>query len=206
MYLFGKDKVAVLHLNKTAGSTVRLYFVDVLQRNVPKYKILKPEHGFLCNKYHLIPKDYKIIATVRNPYARMVSLYYFRKGKNVPGMPYWEKRSQNAINMDFKTWFLKDFLPDFKAGDMHTQPLYKGIEVKGKIPENVFIAKVETLQEDIDRFLNTLGIVTDKKLPVANATKHKPWQECYDDEMRNMVYEWDRKTFETFGYDKQIGE
>ena len=213
MYLYPEHKIASVHLIKTAGSAMRIYLCNVLYDGEWLYKILFPEHAALKYKYHLIPEDYNIIAPIRNPYRRMVSNYCFNKAKGHPlgnEGPYWNQRGNNARNMDFKTWFLKDFMPDFRAGDMHTQPIIDGIEVGGKIPANVTTVRVEYLQEDIDKFFDKVGIVTDEKIPIVNATSkthmHKScWQEYYDDiELRDMVYEWDRRTFETFGYDKEI--
>jgi len=198
MYLFEEYNIASLHIPKNAGSSLRFYFVDLFG----KYKIIGPEHALLKNKIHHLPKDCKIVATVRNPYDRVVSMYYHRRGNYSPNNTgSWKNLLRNAGTMDFKNWFIKTILPSLNSHIPEDQPTYLSILIEDKIPENVFIAKTETLKEDVDRILVELNIFSDKEFSRANVTAARPskdWEHLYDDELKQLVYGWDKWTFDNF--------
>jgi hypothetical protein len=198
MYLFKEHNIAALHINKNAGSSLRVYLVDLLG----EYELLTPDHGLLEYKYPQLPKDCNILATVRNPFDRMVSMYYQRKNSYNPNGIYagnWKNMLRDAATMDLKTWFIRSIKPNFKVGPPEDQPIFQAIQVKGQVPENVFIAKVETLQEDVDRFLAMSNVLSSKKFPRKNVNETRPpWQELYDDELKKLMYEWDKFTFDNY--------
>jgi hypothetical protein len=124
-------------------------------------------------------EDYFKFATVRNPWDRAISFYFWRR---------------------FKTFTKNTFLEEVVARvpPMHHYLTYKEQGVK-KID---YILRYENLTEDFARLCNTINI-KHEPLPVANKShdKTKHYTEYYDDETREAVAKKYAKDIEAFGYE-----
>jgi len=118
-------------------------------------------------------KNYFSFVFVRNPWDRMLSFWFFKKGKI-------------DVNMSFK-----EFLSRYNHSDQ-----YSYIEGFGN---NSFIGRFENLQQDFNIVCDKIGI-PQQQLPHANKTKHKHYTEYYDDETREIVAERYARDIEYFGY------
>ena len=157
------------------------------------------KHNALSEVYCLIPETYQIVTTIRNPYDRLVSLYSFRKKRFLSGEHgQAEERLRKAYELGFKDWLLNDLMPHYSAGNPMDQPLSRLLLVDGKVPQNVIVMKLETLQPEVDLFLLRLQIRTDLRLPKLNSSGRRDYMTYYDEELLFTVYEWDRYIFDNY--------
>jgi hypothetical protein len=135
--------------------------------------------------------EYTKFCVIRNPYDRMVSMYY------------WNVREQKHVN--FKDYCNKiveitNTNEELKNHWNNTSRLL----LDGK-PVCDFYIRYEHLKEDIITLLDKLGI-TDydiDQLPYHKSgvrPKGKHYREYYDDETREIVYNLYKTEFDMFGY------
>ena len=62
-----------------------------------------------------------------------------------------------------------------------------------------FIGRYELLQDSFAQVCRRIGI-PERRLAVVNATGHRPWEDCYDIELRRLVTCFYRRDFEMLGY------
>ena len=157
-------------------------------------------------RQHYLPtenhKDYYLISNIRNPYSRLVSIFYFVFGK------------ETRTIEDFRR-FLKKKIQEEKSNLVGTQDLqinltkiYEGI---GKFPDE--FVRVENLYDDI----KNLFFVRDNSDPklyeiMENNIKSNKyfqeygsrpdWKKHYDEETANILYDYLKDDFKLGNYDK----
>lgn len=124
--------------------------------------------------------EYLKFCVIRNPYDKMVSLYYYKKSK-----------------LSFKEFVKKN---DVNNLNIHS--------INGKSVCDYFI-RYEYLEKDIKKLCKKLNIDSYdlSLLPKHKSTQRKNkkhWSEYYDDETKNIVYNKHIKEFELFGYDSLL--
>ncbi len=67
-----------------------------------------------------------------------------------------------------------------------------------------FLGRYETLQDSFREACRRIGI-PEQQLAVVNATAHRPWEDCYDDELRRLATGFYRRDFEMLDYPPAIG-
>lgn len=67
-----------------------------------------------------------------------------------------------------------------------------------------FLGRYETLQDSFREACGRIGI-PEQQLAVVNATAHRPWEDCYDDEARRLATGFYRRDFEMLDYPPAIG-
>ena len=84
---------------------------------------------------------------------------------------------------------------------IHFVPQYKFVcDKDGKILSD-FIGRFENLDNDFQEICERLGV--NKELPLMNKGKRKSdWEHYYSPQTKEMVYEYYKKDFEIFGYEK----
>ena len=197
MLLIDDYKVAYLHINKTGGTSIKQHLVDITH---PAHAIqMGPTHGPLASKVRLLGErfyDYTILTSIRNPYARLLSIYLFRRrrfkdGEEAPAM-------KAAHGLPFKRWFVETIKHSTRLTDLS---ISDSILIEGMLPDNVYLVAVESLTKDIDRFVkDVMEIGTDKQVPHVNRTDlikghHKKY---YDSEMAQLVHEWDKWVIDNY--------
>ena len=150
-----------------------------------------------------VPKDkvdYQIIVNIRNPYSRLVSLYKINC--------IWE---QTEFTIEgFKLW-IKDVLDDSKIKhNMSTVYLDQLINSLPKKPD-VFV-KIESFNEDLkklwfikenmDLLVSDFDSQINENQYVNEYREHIPWQNFYNQELADFVYQKTQKQFEMFNYEK----
>lgn len=196
MNIFEQHAIAQVHFNKTAGTSLKAYLSEVLKEDA---QIVHGKHNALTDVYHLLPEAYRVVTTIRNPYDRLVSLYSFRKKRFLSGergRP--EERLRNAHELGFKEWFFKDLMPHCRAGNQMDQPISRLLLIDGEVPSNVFVFKLEKLQSEIDSFLLNMQIKAELRLPNLNRSERANYLAYYDEELLEVVYEWDRHIFDNY--------
>lgn len=102
-------------------------------------------------------------------------------------------------------WGLPDKFPDFILGlpesgkkMIHNRPQSNFLCDKSGTVMVDFVGRFENIDKDWEHVLEKIG-VKHVNLPRRNATKHRPWQRCFNNEMiekMHEVYELDFKLFE----------
>ena len=63
-----------------------------------------------------------------------------------------------------------------------------------------FVGKVENLQKDLKEICDRIGIGI-MEIPYLNKSKHRPYQEYYNEKTREIVAKCSKEDIERFGYD-----
>lgn len=155
--------------------------------------------GRVPNHAHFIPKgkeDYYYIANVRNPYTRLVSIYYLLNLHQL-----------KDFNTNFETWLTRVIaIPNFIQYNAFCIS-----DCTRKKPNKLI--RVENLKEDILSlfFLNpddeSLQEIIKEKIEKNVFEKDfdfpkKYWKDFYNQKIANVVYSICQRDFINFGYDK----
>lgn len=206
-----------VHVPKTGGTSVAkvlggTYRPSKFPQHVP-YRCIesigKPGFGF-----------------IRNPWDRMVSLYYFLLKSPTRHLPRVDP--QHLREIGFKRWLLEEetFMSNepvdgticLRGYQGYKKGSYKGID---KLPHKAlglpglqrrpsmwfldgckFIGRTENLQEDFNRAMSKFGQPR-RQVVTVNVTRHRPkkatdWRKLFDNEMIEHVYKY-------FAWDMEVG-
>ena len=191
MLIIDKYKMAYLHINKTAGTSIKAHLTDLAgPKNVRQ---MGPTHGPLSANLRILGNrfyDYNILVSIRNPFARLMSIYLFRRTRFEEGDQ--SPATQAAYNRPLKQWFTDVVKKSQRLTDLS---ITDSILVDGELPPNVNIIAMETLNKDFDRFRDdVLKIRTNKRMPHLNKTNYgrEYYTKYFDNELTQAVYEWDK--------------
>jgi hypothetical protein len=227
-------RFAFIHVPKCGGSFFKRLFGlknnlghtrypasnQIIDRTVIAYNGLDGHWTYLqlLKALEIKNEDYEFIAIVRNPWARMVSDYFFisQTSPSVHGN-YEVHKLINSGEWSFKEYVKQVIFPQFKyTRDMYTMES-KGesltwnpdegreqwgylIDDNGKLAvENVF--RMETLNRDIETFLakNGLDIKIDEEK--FNTSRHDHYSQYYDDESIELVRDYEIDMINHFNYE-----
>jgi hypothetical protein len=195
---------AFVHIPKCAG----YYFKSIFglrpeDGTVPNITVVPTEDGHwtykeLIKELDLIPEDYEFIAIVRNPWEKLVSEYFYvaQTAPHVHGN-YIEHALMNSNSLSF---------PQYVKG-MITGRFGDGIPIwdyltdeEGKLAvKNIF--RMETLNSDITEFLVQKGVNHTCSERKQNTSEHRPYQEYYDEETKQLVASFEKRVINHFGYE-----
>ena len=137
--------------------------------------------------------DYFSFSIVRNPWDRMVSIwYFFQKLAKAPNPDFtWPvevigkcKTFDGLVRSDYFKLPQLSYVENCETGDLNVD----------------FVGRLENLREDFKIICEKIGLPR-IELSHRNKTKHKHYTEYYDDETRQIVAEKYAKDIEYFGYD-----
>ena len=128
--------------------------------------------------------DYKVICNTRNPYSRVYSLF-----KNFYG-----KSNQKNKN-NFKKYLLED-LPNGQMAPTVTNPILS------RVPDHII--RLEYMTEDLLKLPFIYDVLTEKQVELL--TQHgkeiDEWEPFYDQESKDIVYEYCKDQFIFGNYSK----
>jgi hypothetical protein len=160
-----------------------LTFYDFKHNDGPIFKFGR------YNFSHVMPTDgryldYHIICNTRNPYSRVYSLF-----KNFYG-------KVNQKNKDtFKKYLLED-LPNEQMAQMVINPILS------RVPDHII--RLEYMTEDLLKLPFIYDVLTKKQVELL--TQHgkeiDEWESFYDQESKDIVYEYCKNQFIFGGYSK----
>jgi len=185
-----KQKFIFIHIPKSGGTSI----CKSLLNTESAYD--KKDHNTYRKELEMpIYDDYFKFSIVRNPWARLVSLYYEKTPKYTTGITFSEYVKEICI-INTKSFLLqKD-----KNALTHSSP-YLDYWFKGIIDKIDFVGKFENIEncwKTISEGLNRKTSVLLKKR-VGVYCKH--YTEYYDDETKQIVAEKYAKDIEYFGYE-----
>ena len=190
MIIIDKFELAYLHINKTAGTSIKQFLEDLsgpgqMKQMGPTHGPLAPTLRFMGQRFY----DYRILVSIRNPRSRLMSIYLYRKTRFKNGEDGPATRA--AYELPFKQWFLEVVRDSNRLTDLS---ITDSVLVGGDLPKNVHIVAVETLEKDLTRFCrDILGIKTNIQIPHLNKTvfDRDIYTKYFDDELNEAVYKWD---------------
>jgi hypothetical protein len=124
--------------------------------------------------------DWIHICGARNPYARTYSIF---------------KMISNNQKDSFKEFILnKNF--NYRGKEMFLNPRFY------KKPE--YVVRLENMKEDIDKIPFVKNHISETQLDymLIHGKSLSSWEEHYNDEMKEIVYEVTKHQFEAWGYEK----
>lgn len=194
MIISDKYKFIYIDVPKTASVTLDSIFTE----HSAGYLQRPPAQSNLMNKHcRVVPehaKYYTKIVSVRNPYDRMTSFYYFSVARKVELQQMGVSTFDEFIDYCLNTTIKHDATE--VNGLMYRYfPMWKYIK---PMSYNV-VLKLESLQEDIAQ-LDFLP--KDIILPIKNNNSHPSWEEVENQERKEKIQLWAGEDFELFGYEK----
>lgn len=195
------EGIAFLHPMKTAMTSVSLFVRDQMKKNYGSYAVMgaighmTPDEIMWRFKYPADVFDkYYCVMFVRNPYDRLVSFYHHMQqiGGHAEGI---------CDRLTFREFALYPRVREVM------RPMTDYLYCEGE-PVFNFLGRYETLTESVYELIDELGFGNDTEMiktywsawePRAS-TKHKPYKEYYDDELKDRVYDQYADDFLTFGY------
>ena len=142
--------------------------------------------------------SYFKFAFVRNPFARIVSAFFYLRNTELRFRCDRQVRNElGLLKMDFKQ-FVKEKLLD--TSYMHFNQIIGKSIMSCDLDKFDFIGKTENMQTDCDEICDLIKRPK-RVLPYTNESKHKHYTEYYDDETRQIVAGKYAKDIEMFGYE-----
>ena len=181
MSISHKDKFILLHAGKCAGTSIRDCLDDIIEEDkieIPKNHPILTECQEIIAMSNHDPKEYMIVAMVRNPFDRMVSWYYHALYKS------------KAFTGSFEGFCERGFANPSE----NLIPPYKKCD---------HIIRYEHLQEDFNVFLDLIGLPP-HQLPHSNKNPDKPkdhYRALYTDKTKQMTADYFASVIKMFRYE-----
>ena len=184
------------HIPKAAGISIE---AALFSEKVGHKKIL----WYALHDYRRFA-DYFKFTFVRNPFARMVSAFFFlKKGGRNQFDARWARQHLSAFS-DLETFV--DALQDESFATpilawQHFSPQYPYVtDPSGRILVD-FIGKVETIETDFQFVCSRLNVRA--TLAHHNQSNHKDFRTYFNDRMYEIVYNLYKMDFTLFDYDRE---
>ena len=194
-------QLTFLRIPKNASTSLYTFFGDAntirneyLDANNNKYlNVFEPSHCTLQEAKELLG-DYvaelPILAVVRNPFDRMVSMFFFAKKYNL-GKLY-------NISLDSFDDFVEGFYKASKNPDFfHAKPQFEYISGN----DIVTVCRFESLTNDVCEFINENELSFDvDEIQKLNSTEHNDYKSYYTDKTKQIVKDMWQADLTRFSY------
>ncbi|MXO47083.1 hypothetical protein GRI69_02250 [Erythrobacter vulgaris] len=213
-----EHKAVFVHVPKVAGQSVELVFLDLLglswEQRAPLVLRHNPDPARGPERLaHLLAREYVELgyidqvdfdayfkfAFVRNPWARLVSEYEYRRREKRPFAEF--------VEAEFAS------IDDYSDHSRHIIPQSDYIYDSNGEPMLDYVGRFETLSRDFRKVADRLKLGVEtlprknvsgmgrlQKLFRSKPKEKKPFQEYYDARLRDRVGEFYRRDIEHFGY------
>ena len=196
-------KFIYIKSKKTASTSIQDYLEPYCRNGIVKRRA--PHSHLSATKVKALVGDeiwnsYLKITPIRNPWDKMVSLYFWRRNRKRP----WYLRIRlyfkwGTFRNPAETYSFKDFielLESKKATNVDKRILL----VDGQMPDYYFV-RFEHLHEDLETLCGKLGIPYESdKLPKKKVglREKRDYKQLYDDKTKKIVedaYPWETHEF-----------
>ncbi len=208
--IFPKLNIAFVDIPKTSASSVSNWMFDrATEQGIEVIEIYNHPTDSDLKSYG----NFKIITTIRNPYDRLVSYYFYLKMKS-------EQYGFSLIkdidfSLDFESWAKKVPEMTFNREIWLAQEEKKPEHIRHTYwfsvadPQSMWLAddpdliiKFENLDEDFKKIQEIFN--SDVPLYHLKKTEHLPYKNYYTDELKLFVYELYKKDFVRWQYNIEI--
>jgi len=203
-----KFKLIHVHIPKTGGSSINAW----LEALDPEIESLCPRpHEPVSNLVRYSPAEmltYHVFCVVRNPWARAVSLYHYRKKTTNIQPPHWPSRS-DINTLSFRNTVLKsesqspelaEKCPPSEVPEIAwLEPSCSAwVNIDGKLAVNQ-VCRLESIHKDIGLIGEKIGCDV-PAFPHKNSSQHTHYSEYYDEETRAIIAKKCKEDIDCFGY------
>lgn len=203
-------KLIFIHIPKCAGRSVS----EIFNQRFDQYTLF-----YYKNEYKKWYDQYSKFAIVRNPYARLVSMYHYIQqhrrhskeqiawrdlGEPAPPFHEWVEKNFKAFNGPFNPYSPEaERGTDYKLGSPHWfSPQYNFLADQNEIIlPDVRIFRLEEGMDKVSEWLKLKG-VPNPEIPVLNTSSHKHYTEYYDERLIKFLDDYDfiKVDLKAFGY------
>ena len=146
---------------------------------------------FQLQNLHPEFNDYYKFAFVRNPWARVLSWYFFCKSAKEP--------DRNTSNISFDEFVIDEGCRHRIWG---AWPKYHPSRLQYTFTQGCdFIGRTENLQSDFNIVCDKIGIPHQEFLHCGNKTEHKHYTEYYNDETIKIVADYFAEDIDYFNFE-----
>ena len=195
MLISEKKKFVFIHIQKTAGTSLRKYFFE----NIDDIRDHLRPHSPLMELEEKYMGFYKT-AFVRNPFDRLVSWYFMIKSNS--GKKNFLQRNVLEKAHSFSEFVL--FCEEIENASGWKPFKYNQIDYLTDKNGNLamdFIGKFENLSDDLKVIANQINIKKDMlSIPHLNESKHKYYRSYYTEETRRIIEKRFMRDLEYFKY------
>ena len=205
MVISHKHKFIFICVSKTGSTSISSALDKYNEVNVPKHTQLRD----VCKYTNIDLKKYFIAAIARNPYDRVVSMYYQYKRKKYTEWKQlkkrkWRKKLCEECNAKPFSQFVERFV---SHGDLHHKKFAKScdpvIDYITDRSSNIgtsYIGQFDELQESFNTICKQVGIKC-RCLPNLNVTQDREtYIDYYNDDTKHIVSTQYSRDFEYFNY------
>lgn len=138
-------------------------------------------------------------SVVRNPWARMVSRYYFTHAESEPSLLEKLQRgtSRRFHKKAFEPW-IENIWAKQKSGQRKNSQLAKLVDLDGQLLVD-YVGRLEDVQATLDWVSQQVG-VEPMPMPYVNGTRKGHYSQFYNQATKEMVAEICQLDIEYFGY------
>lgn len=201
-------KILFVHINKSCGGIITENFKqNGITEITGKHRCLKDMLYIAEKKLNLSRENFFMFTIVRNPWERMLSMFFFYHKNNFNSPEFFS--GNKIIDNDFNKWIKYIYSDNFNRSKTHScvnifdycfsNQLNWIKDSKNNIINNVNIYKIEDLNLD-DFFKNTLYLKEYDIKKRVHPTEHKHYSKYYNQESIDLVYNHYKEDIVYFGY------
>ena len=180
-----------VHLTKTAGTSVDYTLKHLAEIPEGKHKVKHETILQLLKQCKKDPSEYFKFTTVRNPFDRLLSNYFYRVER-------LKDPKILDLDMSFSEWITGEKGYSFKD-TMVKRTMYSWISDKKGNMLMDYIIRFENLQEGFSEVCQKIGVPA-KELPHTFKTDHEHYSSYYSPEAVECVNKHYKKDLESFKY------